>query len=252
VAVANRSARLRRLAADLTQQFGLPWGYKGIEPQYDEIRREWTFSWPDGPTVEQVRRAATAAQPEATEGLRYERRLSDTTQALGILRMMLQAEPVDDDFRVDLQPHKIPEFFAKVKNPAPKAGREATIVANLLKLAKKHGDGWRDAGENVAVFVERYGFAGALADVELTPLELLTARYAEGRAERAWRFRLATLTPLEAFSAVQADPGAQPDAVNAALTLLPELHAAIDQAATDLKQRLAAPGDVLQEEGQRS
>jgi len=252
VAVTNRSARLRRLAADLTQKFGLPWGYKGIEPRYDEIRREWTFAWPDGPTVGQVRRAATAAQPEATEGLRYERRLSDTTQALGVLRMMLQAEPVDDDFRVSLRPHEIPGFFAKVKNPAPKAGREAAIVANLLKLAAKRGNGWRDAGENVAAFVEKYGLTQALAGVELTPLELLTARYADGRAGRAWRFRLATLTPLEAFSAVQADPKAQPDAVSAALTLLPELHAALDQAAADLEQRLAASADVLQEESEPS
>jgi hypothetical protein len=251
MAVANRSTRLRRLAADLTQQFGLPWGPRGIQPEYDEIRREWTYAWPDGPTVEQVRRAARKAQPEAAKGLLYRRDLSDTAQVLGVLRMALAAQqPLNEDFRGPHIPlHEIHKFLSTMKNPAPKNGREATIVANLLKLSEKHGhSGWRDAGEKAAEFVATYGFTQALADVELTPLEVLTSRYAQGPAERAWRFRLVPMTVLEAFSAVQADPAAQPDAIDTALTLLPELHAALDQAAADLKERLGGPDRELQEE----
>ncbi|MGW3308203.1 hypothetical protein ACWDG9_16635 [Streptomyces sp. NPDC001073] len=238
MAVANRSSRLRSLAHNLTKHFGLPWGYGQIEAEYDETRREWTYVWVDGPTVEQVRREARKAQPEAVEDLKYERRLSDTVYALGVLRMTLAAEPVDNDFRgPHFLPREIAEYFAKAKNPAPKEGREATMVANLLKVSEEHGRNFWDAVDRVSDFVATNGFARALSGVELSPLELLTARYAQGPAERAWRRRLIPLTPLEAFSAVHADQEARQDAVDAALTLLPELHAALDAAAADLTAR---------------
>ncbi|MFC0842178.1 hypothetical protein ACFH04_00255 [Streptomyces noboritoensis] len=70
----------------------------------------------------------------------------------------------------------------------------------------------------------------------LSPIEQLTDRYATGRARIAWQ-QLAPMTALEAFSAVQADPEAGPEAIAAALTLLPELHGALDAAAADRKAR---------------
>ncbi|MER6230959.1 hypothetical protein ABT169_17670 [Streptomyces sp. NPDC001616] len=51
-------------------------------------------------------------------------------------------------------------------------------------------------------------------------------------------YRLTPLTALEAFAAVQADEKASPEHVTAALTLLPELHAALDAAAASLQERL--------------
>jgi hypothetical protein len=238
--VANRSTRLRRLSGTLTELFGLPWGRGSLEAYYDETSREWSFRWTDGPTVAQVKKEATQRQPEACEGLKYVRRLSDEVCVAGLIRMTTAAEPHEDErfrgrhfFRSDIE-----QYFARAKNPSPKAGREATMVANLLKLAEGHGRNYMDMPERVADYLATYGFTRALADVELTPLELLTHRYAEGDAERAWRFRLATMTPLQAFSAVQADPEAMHDAITAALTLLPELHAALDTAAADLQARV--------------
>ncbi|WP_331743962.1 hypothetical protein OH809_44205 (plasmid) [Streptomyces sp. NBC_00873] len=84
------------------------------------------------------------------------------------------------------------------------------------------------------------GVTRALDGVELTPAELLTARYAQGAAQRAWNRRLAPLTPLEAFSAVQADSNAPAEIVAAALTLVPKLHAALDTAAAELRARTDA------------
>ncbi|MFV5998632.1 hypothetical protein ACNPQM_41370 [Streptomyces sp. NPDC056231] len=46
------------------------------------------------------------------------------------------------------------------------------------------------------------------------------------------------MTPLEAFAAVQADEKAPAEHISAALTLLPELHAALDTAAASLQARL--------------
>lgn len=75
MAVTNRSPDLRQLAADLAEQYGLPGGAEGLTASYDEPTRAWTFRWQDGPTVEQVRRAARTAQPEVVKGLGYERLL---------------------------------------------------------------------------------------------------------------------------------------------------------------------------------
>ncbi|MET8696903.1 hypothetical protein ABZV65_30685 [Streptomyces bauhiniae] len=239
MALADRSARLRRLAGSLTEQFGLPWGHRQINAEYDERRREWTYTWVDGPTVAQVRRAAKKAQPEAVKGLLYQRQFSDEASVMAVVRMALAAEPIDEDFHGRaFRFSELEDFLANIKNPAPKAGREATIVANLLKTSEGHGYNFWDTWNRASDFVAKNGFARTLDGVELTPLELLTARYAEGRAERAWRFRLAPLTPLEAFSAVQADKKAKEDALGAALSLLPELHAALDAAAADMTTRL--------------
>ncbi|WP_327258134.1 hypothetical protein [Streptomyces sp. NBC_01244] len=238
MAVANRSARLRRLASALTGQFGLPWGPGAIEPRYDEARREWNFAWRDGPTVAQVRRAAKSAEPEAAEGLLYERTLSQETYALGVLRLTLDASPADKDFQSPgIHPFDVEKFFEKTRNPKAR-GREVAIVANIVAQSKASGGpGWGGESQVICDHVAKKGIAGFLAGVELTQVEALTQRYASGDAERAWRRRMAALTPLEAFSAVQADEQPPAAAVEAALALLPELHAALDTAADRLRTR---------------
>ncbi|MEV6957322.1 hypothetical protein [Streptomyces sp. NPDC051183] len=241
MAVANRSARLRRLASALTGQFGLPWGPAAIEPRYDDGRREWSFEWPDGPTVAQVRRAATTAEPEAAEGLLYRRTLSAETYALGVLRITIAADAANRDLASPwAPPTAVEELFEKTKNPKAR-GREATIVANIVAMSKASGSpGWGGEAQVICDHVAKKGIAAFLVDVELTPVEALTERYARGDAERAWRRRMAPLTPLEAFSAVQADEQPSAAAVEAALALLPELHAALDTAADRLRARAAS------------
>ncbi|MFD4933371.1 hypothetical protein [Streptomyces virginiae] len=243
MAVANRSARLRKLAGKLTTQFGLPWGPAAIEAHYNEPNREWSFEWWDGPTLAQVRRAASAAEPEAAQGLVYRRKLSEETYALGVLRLTLAADPADKDLHSPwVPPSAVEEHFGKAKNPQPR-GREEVIVSNIVAEAKGSSPGWGGHGQVICDHVAKRGIAGFLTGVELTPIEALTARYARGEAERAWRRRLVPLTPLEAFSAVQADEQPPAAAVEAALSLLPELHAALDAAADRLRAR-AADHDV--------
>ncbi|MFI5987566.1 hypothetical protein ACIBEA_42730 [Streptomyces sp. NPDC051555] len=113
-------------------------------------------------------------------------------------------------------------------------------MANIVAQSKASGGpGWGGESQVICDYVAKKGIAAFLTDVELTPIEALTAHYASGEAERAWRRRMVPLTPLEAFSTAQADEQPPSATVEAALTLLPELHAALDAAAVRLRARAA-------------
>ncbi|MEV8546926.1 hypothetical protein [Streptomyces sp. NPDC051572] len=114
-------------------------------------------------------------------------------------------------------------------------------------MAEANGDrglNWAQ-DHDICKLVQEQGLAHFLrhTDVELTPIERVTAHYAPPRALLAWSRRLVPMTALEAFSAVEADPTAKPDAVLDALTLLATLHADLDQAAAELQTRVKVTGD---------
>ncbi|MER0443149.1 hypothetical protein ABR738_00910 [Streptomyces sp. Edi4] len=243
----NRSARIRKLATSLSEQFGLDYAkHQWIEAEYDDRRSEWTLSWVDGPTVTQVSRAARTADKEAIEGVRYERRYSPQAYALGAIGWALAG--------ADLQggewwaTSRVEEHLAKVKNPGrPKPGRESDMVERLLTAADKGRGRTYTDGSEICGLVDKRGLAWLLIpagkpdeQLPLTPLELLTARYAWGEKQKAWREHLAPLTELEALAAVQADQEASAEAVEAVLTLVPDVHAAIDSAVAELRTRLPA------------
>ncbi|WP_333745722.1 hypothetical protein [Streptomyces sp. IBSBF 2950] len=248
MALKNRSARIRKLATALSEQFGLDYSkHEWIEAEYDDRRAEWTFSWTDGPTVAQVTRAARAADKEAVDGVRYQRRYSQKAYALGAIGWARAG--------ADLQggsgwwaASRVEEHLAKVKNPGrPKPGRESDMVQRLIEAADgDRGRHWAE-GSDICGLVDKRGLSWLLAPagkpedwLPLTPLELLTTRYARGEKERAWRQHLTPLTELEAFAAVQADPEAPAEAVEAVLALVPDVHAAIDTAVADLRARVDA------------
>ncbi|MFD7861520.1 hypothetical protein [Streptomyces sp. NPDC059783] len=241
----NRSARIRKLATTLSEQFKLEYSKRQwIEPEYDDRRAEWTLSWTDGPTVTQVTRAARAADKEAVDGVHYERRYSQQTYALGAIgwaRAGADLQGGNGWWAVS----QVEEFLAKVKNPGrPKPGRESDMVERLIKAAdgdrRRH---WAE-GSEICGLVDNRGLAWLLVraekpDERLTPLEVLTARYARGEKQRAWWQHLTPLTELEAFAAVQADPEAPAEAVAAVRELVPDVHAAIDAAVADLRTRVS-------------
>ncbi|MEU5476907.1 hypothetical protein [Streptomyces mirabilis] len=244
--VANRSARLRRLAAELSEKYEIGWGQgKRIEPEYDDTHREWTYRWTDGPTVEQVKRAARKAAREATEGLKYRRDFSQEAVALGVIRLAMDPD-IEVDFRGRpyVTPTAVEELWRTVSMPRPSDAREEALATAIVTGANgNHGRGWAQAYE-ICKLVQEQGLAAFLGrtGAELTPIERLTARYASSPASLAWSYRLAPMTALAAFSAVQADPEARPDAVADALTLLPTLHAELDKAAAELQTRVTGEG----------
>ncbi|QKV98210.1 hypothetical protein HUT19_41550 (plasmid) [Streptomyces sp. NA02950] len=244
--VANRSSRLRRLAGTLGEKYQLDWSRgEHIEPEYDDARREWTYRWTDGPTVEQIRRAARKADREATDGLVYRRELSQQTVALGAIRLAMDpATGVDFRDRPSITPSAVAELWRTVSKPHPRDARETAMVTAIL--AEANGDRGRNWAQDydICKLVQEQGLATFLrrAGVELSPIERLTERYAPPRASLAWSHRLVPMTALEAFSAVQANPTARADAVADALTLLPTLHAELDQAAAELQSRVTGEG----------
>lgn len=243
MAVANRSARLRRLADRLTKQYEL--GYRDderINAEYNESRRTWAVVWHDGPTLEQVKRAARKADAEVLEGVYFARTLTSRAIALGVIRATLAAGPEkwnDYTGRPSVSELDGEELLRTVSKPQPRDDREAALVDAVIAEADgDHGQGWATnyevcrliADKGLAHFLRRSG-------AEMTPLETLTDRYLPSGHALAWQFRLETMTALHAFAAVQADPKASPEAVAAALGLVPELHAAIDAAAAELAAR---------------
>jgi hypothetical protein len=104
-------------------------------------------------------------------------------------------------------------------------------------------DSFHSSDTWMADFVRDNGVAALLRDRDagetlLTPVEVLTDRYATGEAVKAWKRRLIPLTPLEAFLAVLADQEPEPDAAAAALALVPEVHESVDTAAEVLNARV--------------
>lgn len=244
----NRSARIRKLSTGLSEHFGLDYSKREwIEAEYDDSRAEWTLSWTDGPTLTQVTRAARAADKEVTDGLRYQRRYSQRAYALGAIRWALAGADLQagSDWWASSQ---VEEHLAKVKNPGrPKPGRESAMVERLIEAADK-GRGRNYAqGAEICGLVSKRGLSWLLTPagkpddwLPLTPLEVLTERYAQGKQQRAWWSSLEPLTALEAFAAVQADEEATGESVEAVLTLVPDLHAAVDAAAAELRARVPA------------
>jgi hypothetical protein len=243
VAVKNRSTRIRQLAITLSQKFGLD-SREWIEPRYDDSTRQWTLSWHDGPTVDQVRRAARKADKEITEDLRFERRYTPRAFALGAIRMALAGEEVPRSggwYAASV----VEAALEKVPNPGPKGERETMLAERLLaKACAAYGREWVDDHDICGLVGDR-GLAWLLTPAEdggnapaMSPLEVLTARYADGAAGVAWRAHLRTLPVGAAFSAALADPRLTPEAAAAALALMPEVRAELD-AAEELLTALA-------------
>ncbi|WP_406454230.1 hypothetical protein OG782_24140 [Streptomyces sp. NBC_00876] len=65
-----------------------------VTTEWSDSARAWTFAWTDGPTVAQVRAACLEAGPEASDGLRYVRTLSEEAVALGAVRLTVSRPAV--------------------------------------------------------------------------------------------------------------------------------------------------------------
>jgi hypothetical protein len=241
MAVPRRAERLRRIAYQLNEQYGLPRDTE-VRTEIDEYARPkvWRFLWWDGPTEGQVKRAAAKLDKDALEGVAFRREYTAASYALAAIRLAQAGDPEHDLYGSQATAYDAQKLLGTIKNPEPRDERERSMAARLVVAADGKPSVYGD-GDAICNLVRDKGLAWLLrgdGDVTLSPIERLTERYAPSRASLAWSRRLESMTALEAFSAVQADPTAKPDAVVDALTLLPTLHAELDQAAAELRARV--------------
>lgn len=230
-ASSDREMRLRRLAA----AYAAP-----VEVGHDPGTGAWTYTWTDGPTAEQVRRDAEAAEPEAARGLRYLRRYSENVIALGAVRLAVATSAEDALQRPAISPAAVEGLWWDVAHPGPATDRERSLVyAVVYEVHDAHRRNQVTAKE-ICDQVAQYGLAPLLRRIgaPLTPVEALTAHYAPTHAHPAWHTRLAPMSATEAFEAVRHDPNASAELIEAALTLLPELPDAYAAAGAHLRTRL--------------
>ncbi|MEV0487275.1 hypothetical protein AB0I69_42585 [Streptomyces sp. NPDC050508] len=240
-AVARRAERLRKVAWSLTEQYELPLD-RQIEARIDDYARpkRWTFFWWDGPTETQVRRAAAKLDKDALDGVGYQREYSYIAYAVAAIRFLREGDPGEDPFRAGVSVYDARRLLDALKNPGPSDEREHAMAERLVKASERHSSAFGD-GDSICREATEKGLSPLLRGEgapPLSPIEMLTERYASGRASAVWMRRLIPMTALEAFAAVQADAKASPEHVAAALSLLPELHVALDAAAASLQARL--------------
>jgi hypothetical protein len=229
----RRDTAMHRLAEAVTDRFGLD-GRRPVEAVYADS--EWTLEWTDGPTVEQVQRAA-GAEPEAAEDVRCVRKLSEGSIALGAVRLVVSGV-ASARGRVPVSTAAVHGFWRSVALPAPDTDRERRLVyAAIYQVHDNHRSNVADHQEICDEIAAGLAPLAQRSGVVLTPVEALTARYAVGRDRAAWFYGLAPMPAADAFQAVCADPQASAETIAAALTLLQELPATTTAAADRLRAR---------------
>lgn len=238
----ERTTAPHRLAHVLTDRFGLDGRRPGpVEAVYSDSTREWTIEWTDGPTVEQVQRAARQAEPESARNIHYVRMLSEGSIALGAVRLAISGV-ASTRARIHISTAAVHDFWRSVPLPASDTDRERRLVyAAIYQINENHHSNFADHQEICDEISTRLEPLAKRCGVELTPIEELTARYAFGRDRAAWYYGLAPMPAEDAFQAVCADPKASTETIAAALTLVPELPASAAAAAAGLRARRDAP-----------
>lgn len=248
MAVSNRAKRLHALARELTKQFELP--PDTVRAELDEYRRPatWYLRWADGPPVAQLTKAAKAIDAEVLEEATPFREYSDFVWALATIRLTMSTEELPPEQGYYPNYWHIREWLEKRKAPQPRNKREQVMADRLAAMFDDSLSG-RPENELITDFVREDGVASLLqregpGEAPLTPVEVLTARYAADQARSAWKRQLIPMEPLAAFLAVLADPEPEPSAAAAAVALVPEVHRTVDTAASELQGRVTGEGQA--------
>lgn len=172
--------------------------------------------WTDGPPVDEVAEAARALAPETADGTAYRRELSERWIALGAIR--LAPSPMSCGMPVPVSPAAVESLWWRTPLPVPLTPREESLVYALLY--EVHDDHRRNrvTAEEICTGLRRRGLAALLlrSGAELTPAELLTARYAASHGHLAWSHSLRTMPVPALLRAVRDDPHAPPECLAAA------------------------------------
>jgi hypothetical protein len=239
----DRPRRVRGLAQTLSTRT-----QTDVRATYDNGAR-WYLEWTDGPTVAEVRAAVVATDLAGAE-IRTYRTVSARAVATGAIRLAAAGE-LTIGRRWSQPLDQVRDALDDVAHPdRPRDQREDRMAARLLDAATPTDQQWPAPNEyRIADLVAERGLAwllpdGAAAPADqqpgLTPIEVLTARYAAGPAARAWREQAQTMPLRAAVEAALADPVLDADAAVAMVALLPQLRAEqehLEAAAVDAARR---------------
>jgi hypothetical protein len=218
----DRPRRVRAFARDLSTRL-----QASIQATYDSGTR-WHLEWVDGPTRAAVRAAVDAADLAGAQ-IQTSRSASTRAVAAGAVRLAASGEFAIGR-RWGLPLTQIERYLEDVNHPDRTVDeREEHIVGRLLAAATPTGQRWPNEYRIGELVVEN-GLAWLLDGAQLAPLEVLTARYAEGQAALAWRDRAATMPLRPAVEAALADPDPDPATTLATLSLLRQLRLEQEQA----------------------
>ncbi|WP_370409277.1 hypothetical protein [Streptomyces fradiae] len=205
------------LAAALGERFGTAFAVEADTGDGPAL------AWTDGPTADQVAEAARAPAltSEAAEGLAFHRALSERAVALGAIRLAVAPSPLACGLPVPVSPAGIESLWWRTPLPATATPREERLVYGLLYEVHDDHHSNHVTPQQICDGLARRGIATLLlrSGAELTPAEILTARYAAAHGHLAWRHRLATMPVPVLLRAVREDPQASPECRAAARML---------------------------------
>lgn len=91
-----------------------------------------TLVWTDGPTVAQVEEAAREFAPEPAARWAFRRELSESSVALGALRLAAAPSPLHCGLPLPVTPESVADLWRDTPLPAPPTPREERLVHALL------------------------------------------------------------------------------------------------------------------------
>ena len=239
----DRPRRVRVLSQTLSTQTQTE-----IRVTHDSGAR-WYLEWTDGPTRTAVRAAVDAADLAGAEIRLYR---TSTARAVALCAVRLAATGELGIGQRWGQPlSQVQYFLDDIDHPErPTDEREDQMATKLLAAATPADRQWPDE-YRIADLVAERGLAWllpvpgeAVVDApELSPLEILTARYATGAQSRAWQEQAQTMPVRDAVDAALADPALDRIAALAMVALLPQLRVEqehTEAAAVDAARRAGA------------
>ena len=195
--------QLRRLAADLSER------YPGCRAnaQHDSGKR-WDFTWSNGPSVPQVKKAVAKAAPEAE--VRLLRSYALRAHVLAGIRACLDGQVgyYADGASLSWQ---VEDSLSEIEDPDQTDDERLAAMADALM--QEAGDTRLEhqlleplAKQGVAhLLTPRQARPDTLGVLTMSPAQHLTARYATGEDAYQWRMRLRTLPVEDLVAAAQAD-----------------------------------------------
>ncbi|MER7937884.1 MULTISPECIES: hypothetical protein [unclassified Streptomyces] len=243
--VSDRAKRLRALAKELNRQFELP--ADTVHAVLDDYSRsiKWYLRWTDGPSLAQLTKAAEGIDAEVLAEATLYRTYSPFVWALVTIRLTMSTEALPPREGYYPNTWHIREWLTPRKAPRSRSKREQVLAARLAARYPEGEHATETPESLICDDVARNGvgpllFADGPGQAPLTPVEVLTARYASGEDRAAWNRHLTPMDALAAFQAAAADEAPEPAVTAAVLELLPDLHRRIDAAAAALQARTPA------------